>query len=187
MPRLFVAIELDAAVKRVLISAQKALRRFDSMVRWTGESQMHLTLKFLGEVPDGNVPRICEALAVAAEELRVFELAATSGGCYPPKGRVRTVWVGIENVDGHLMECQRTVEAALDAADYPPESRPFSAHLTLGRVKTDTSAGRLRSAVETLNATEASQQVDKIVLMESQLSSTGAKHTPLGAWTLGSQ
>jgi len=183
--RLFVAVELNKQIKDELAKAQHALREFDRLVRWSGGNQMHLTLKFLGEVPDSQVDDICTAVELAASESAGFELTLQGAGCFPPKGKVRVVWVGLAEESKALANCQRRVEDELSEIGFPPERRPFSPHLTLGRVRDDRSGGQLRTAVEALEVPSVSQAIDSVVLMRSELLPQGARYSQVGAWPLG--
>ena len=183
--RLFVAAELDKPVKDALRAAQRRLRQFDGMVRWVGEEQMHLTLKFLGEVADGRLPEIEQAVASAAAASDPFELHVQGAGCFPPHGKARVVWVGLDDSAGQTVACQRRVEDELQGAGFPAERRPFTPHLTLGRVRDDHSNGELRRCVEGLAAPELCQPVNSIVLMQSELTPQGARYTRLGVCELG--
>ncbi len=183
--RLFVAIELNDVVKKSLVDTQKALSGFDRMVRWVGREQMHLTLKFLGEVTGGNLPEIKRAIEAAAGSCVPFDLNAAGTGCFPPKGKVRVVWTGIEKSGNELADCQSKVEGELAKVGFPREDKPFSPHLTLGRVKEDLSGGKLREEIARVCAKPVSQKVDKIVLMSSELTRAGARYTKAGAWKLG--
>ena len=183
--RLFVAIELNDAVKKSLMDAQKALVGFNRMVRWVGKEQMHLTLKFLGEVKSGKLPEIKRAVEAAATDSIPFDLDAVGTGCFPPKGKVRVVWTGIEKSGDELANCQAKVESELEKVGFPKEERPFSPHLTLGRVKEDLSGGELRDEIARVDAKRVSQRVEKIVLMSSELTRAGARYTKVGTWKLG--
>jgi 2'-5' RNA ligase len=182
--RLFVAIELSDALKQALLEAQRNLRPFNPMVRWTKREQMHLTLKFLGEVPDARVKEICAALATAAQGAQALECSTSGAGCFPPRGRVRVTWVGLAGDGGKLAALQGRVEQALAPLGFPKEARPFAPHLTLGRVTEDSSGGRLRDALESLEVPRVAQGVDEFVLMQSQLLREGARYTRVGTWRL---
>lgn len=182
--RLFVAIELNAQVKRAVAAVRDRLAEFDRAVRWVRPEQMHLTLKFLGETEDSRAADISKALAIVAEGAAPFDLVTTGAGCFPPRGKVRVVWAGLEDCDG-LRTCQEGVEAALEPLGFARESRPFSPHLTVGRVQDDRSDGQLRERVAGLKIERISQPVDSIVLMQSELRPQGARYTKLGEWRLG--
>ena len=84
--RLFTAIELDERVKDGLIRLQESLGRYGRVVRWVTRQQMHLTLVFLGEVPDGRVSQVAEAVQRAAGRIEPFDLTVTGSGCFPLRG-----------------------------------------------------------------------------------------------------
>ena len=182
--RLFVAIELSRQIRDELAKAQHALREFDRLVRWTRDNQMHLTLKFLGEVPDAQVDEIRLAVESAASGSAAFGLTMSGTGCFPPQGQARVVWMGLLDESGSLKDCQRRVEDELNEIGFPPERRPFSAHLTLGRVRDDRSGGQLRTAVEAIDVSPIRQTIDSVVLMRSELLPEGARYSQVGTWPL---
>ena len=182
--RLFVAIELSEAIKKALVGAQRTLGEFDRMVRWVGQNQMHLTLKFLGEVPDHQLPDIQRALDTAASAGEPFGMRTRGAGCFPPQGKARVVWLGLEDPAGGIAACQARVEGELESIGFAAERRPFTAHLTLGRVRDDRSNGQLRLSVDALEAPDIVQEVDTIVLMQSELTPQGARYAKRGVWKL---
>ena len=169
----------------MLTRLQRSLSTYDRTVRWVTQDQMHLTLKFLGEVEDHRVSVVTDALASTAAELAALTLASDGAGCFPPGGKVRVVWVGLGGDQAPLLDCQRKVESALESIGFPREHRPFSPHLTLGRVKDDRTGGALRDAVAGLGPPELTQAVVSIVLMSSELRPEGARYTRVGEWKLG--
>jgi 2'-5' RNA ligase len=183
--RLFVAIELSDTLRHAMTRAQRSLSSFDRVVRWVGPDQMHLTLKFLGEVADDRVGEIAAALESAASSATGFTFRAGGAGCFPPRGKARVVWIALEEETGALMACQRAVEDAWSGIGFEPEARPFAPHLTLGRVKEDSTEGQLRRAVEGLSAANVTQVVGSLALVSSELTPRGARYTRLGEWRLG--
>ena len=175
--RLFVAIELTAEMRDALQEVQDALGRAADGVRWVRPEQLHLTVKFLGEAPDGEVSRVAEAVARSAARSRPFEMQLAECGCFPPRGPVRIVWVGTHDESGALQECVNAVEEELEGVGFPRESRPFSAHLTIGRTKEGRSAGGVRSAVESGKVKPVRQSVGELTLMSSVLSPKGPSYS----------
>jgi 2'-5' RNA ligase len=182
--RLFVAIQLEKPVKDLILGTQQRLRQFDRVVRWVRPEQMHLTLAFLGDVDDGRVPSVCEAVEAAGKASRAFDLAVVGSGCFPPRGRVRVVWVGVDEPSGALQSCQEACATGLEAVGFPRESRPFSPHLTLGRVKDDNTGGDLRRQVERLDVARVTQSVGEIHVVQSELLRSGARYTTVGRFPL---
>ncbi|MEE9295589.1 MAG: RNA 2',3'-cyclic phosphodiesterase [Phycisphaerae bacterium] len=185
MVRVFVAIELEQPLKRVLLNMIDGLSASGRDVRWVRQEQMHLTLKFLGDVPDEKVAEVCDVCSEAAGGCRTFPLAIDRCGCFPPQGRVRVIWGGMATPPAELIDCARRSEEGFEALGYARESRPFSAHMTIGRVRNDKTGGRLRGAVQGLTIGSASQTVERLTVFQSTLQPSGAQYTVLGQYPLG--
>lgn len=169
----------------MLQKAQRGLAEFDGCVRWAREEQMHLTLKFLGEVGAGEVSKLTAALSAATARCAAFTLRTLAAGCFPPRGKTRVLWVGVSDESGALATCQQAIEDALAEAGFPREDRAFSPHLTLGRVTDDRSGGALRERTCRLRIPELEQPVKEVLLMQSELRPQGARYTKLGGFALG--
>lgn len=128
MQRLFVAIELPDAIKDDII----ALRQELSGARWVHSSQLHLTLRFIGETDDQTAEAI--KISLAATGGAPFQLAMSGVGHFPRRGEPRILWVGMR-WDDHLTLLQQGVELAVQQAGVPGETRPFAPHITIARLK----------------------------------------------------
>lgn len=182
--RLFIAIDLEDRVKEALLGLQQSLGRFDRVVRWVTRHQMHLTLVFLGEVRDDRVPAVCGAVKRAADRSEPFDMTVTGSGCFPPRGRVRVVWTGIDEPTGALLRCQAACADELEAEGFPRESRPYSPHLTLGRVRDDTTRGELREHVDRVELSPLPQSVAAVHVVQSQLTPSGAQYSKVASCAL---
>lgn len=169
----------------MLTDVQAALSAKCNGVRWIPGEQLHLTVKFLGEVPDQDAARVAEAVGRAAAGAVPFNMEMTGCGCFPLRGTVRIVWVGVREASGALLQCVERVEGELEALGFPKERRRFSPHLTIGRVREDRSGGRLRSIIEAYSFRSAEQSVSSITLMSSVLSPTGPTYTPVSTSRFG--
>lgn len=183
--RCFAAIELGDAARQALerLLAQVRGRRG---VRWCTPDQLHITLKFLGEVPDEHLPAVVQALQQAAAGVAPFALALRGLGCFPSPSRPRVFWAGVEDLAG---ACARWVSAAdpllATAVGVAPESRPYTSHVTLGRVRDDAGPD-VRRALEGLTPPSGcAWDVRELVLFESQLSPKGARYTAAARLQLG--
>lgn len=188
--RLFIAIELPGAVKAALAKLQTALKALDreSAVRWTQPDSIHLTLKFIGETDAANIEAIRAALAAAAQKYPPFDLAVAGAGCFPNLRKPRVVWAGVES-DGAALRTLGALRAAIEAGvaplGYPTENRPFSPHLTLGRIREGApvkAAGGFGAALEQAQNTIgqlAAWRVSAVSLMQSELWPSGAVYTRL--------
>ena len=186
--RCFVAVDLSAPVRAAAARLQEGMRaaagRAD--VRWTEPAGFHLTLKFLGEVPEVQVPAVVAALDTVAAASAPLALAAGGAGAFPSVRRPRVVWVGVTTGAAELARLARAVEEALAPLGFPPEGRGFHGHLTLGRVRAPRALAGLARAIEDAPALEASgwTAVD-IVLYRSHLRRTGAVYEPVARVPLG--
>ncbi len=155
-------------------------------VGWVAPENLHLTLKFLGGVEPARLERVAEVLAPAAAVAAPFELALRGLGAFPSSARPRVVWAGVQTGGDAVAALAARVEAALSPLDFPREDRPFSAHVTLGRVREPRGDPALTAALVAGAATDFGRfQVERMALMRSDLSPRGARYTALAAWALG--
>lgn len=183
--RLFVALTLSDETVRALTVAQGELERSCRGVRWVKPEQLHVTMKFLGEVADANVPEVCDALAMAAGECSSASVEIGNCGCFPPRGPVRIVWAGMTAGGEEPVQWARQLEDAMESIGFAREQRPFSPHITIGRVKVDNSGGRIRAAVEGHRFGPIGQRFDGLTLMSSVLSPSGPSYTAVSRAPLG--
>jgi RNA 2',3'-cyclic 3'-phosphodiesterase len=183
--RTFIAIKLDDRLCTMLDAIAEDLQ--DRMparaVRWTDARKIHLTLKFLGDVAPSQIDPIEAALRVAAGQIAPFTFELTGAGCFPNNSRPRVVWVGVSEPSHTLDALQRVVESELRNLGFEAERRPFSPHLTLGRVRNDVSPHALREIGQivesTLIGSIGRQRVGAVHLFKSDLRPQGALYTPL--------
>ena len=183
--RLFVAIELSEAVRKALSGTQAKLKPQCPDVRWIPAEQLHLTVKFLGEVADGDVAAVSRGLELAAVEARPFSMRTCECGCFPDRGAVRIVWTKAVEKGGHLAGCVAAVEAQIEPLGFPREHRPFAAHITIGRVREDRSRGNLREVIQMHRGKEVEQDVMSLTLMSSALSPKGSTYAAVSRANLG--
>jgi len=188
--RCFIAIELGDEIHREITRLQERLRRDiranERDVKWVRPENIHLTLKFLGEVPDSDIPDICQAVEKAVETFHPFKLDVAGCGCFPPRGAARVLWVGVSEGDTPLPDLQEAVASELEPLGHPPENRPFSAHLTLARIKTAPAGHLVSHTVDTLEMVRlGSQEVTALTVFQSELTRGGPMYTPLHHADLG--
>ena len=128
MPRLFVAVDLSDTVKRSL----EPLARGLGDVRWMTEDQLHLTLRFVGEVDNGGVDEVADALSLVPGV--PFELRLKGIGHFPPRGEPRVIWTGVER-QPELTALKRRIDKALKQADIPKDAQKFKPHVTIARLR----------------------------------------------------
>jgi 2'-5' RNA ligase len=191
MLRSFIAIELPAEIQAAIASStaglQKALPK--PLVRWVASKNLHLTLKFLGDVSPTNLERLAEALKVESVRQEKFSLSVGGLGAFPTPRRPRVIWIGLE-APAMLTAVQRAVESVSSRMGYPTEERPFSPHLTIGRVGQDVSAADLKRVCAAIEGTTVGPlgtvSVDAIHIFKSDLQPGGSVYTHLYAMPLKS-
>jgi len=179
MKRLFVAIELDDAVRGVLGHARTRLARACEGVRWVKPELMHLTLRFLGDVADEDVAEVCGAVGDVARDCEPFGFELGSAGCFPRRGPVRAMWVGVDEPAGALIRCAAAVSQAMETLGFEPDRQGFSPHITIGRARADRSDGAIRSAVGRWDVARQRMDVDSIAVIASILTPQGPVYTPV--------
>lgn len=183
--RSFIAIELPEELKLELANLQVKLRTDKPRVKWVDHNGMHLTLKFLGNIPVNKIDDITRVMTESAANISPFKLTVGNLGVFPNLKRVQVVWVGLGgDLDG-IRQLHKSLEDGLSKLGFDAEKRAFSPHLTLARVGNEASSedrehfGGLIS--NTNFKTDKIINVNGIVLMKSQLTSRGAIYTKIGS------
>jgi 2'-5' RNA ligase len=189
--RLFTAIELPEKTKRELARIQGELIRIcgRSPTRWVAAESMHLTLNFLGDFLLSNLGDIKSVALQVAATFGIFELTLADLGAFPNLERPRVIWVGLDGNTDRLCKIQKSLEELLAGLGFNSETRPFSPHLTLARVRDETTAvdkKKLGQAIcSTICKANCSIPVCAISLVKSQLTSGGPIYTVLSSVPLG--
>jgi RNA 2',3'-cyclic 3'-phosphodiesterase len=184
--RTFICIELPEEIQDRIDALQDRLKQVEASVSWVRSGNIHLTLKFLGDVPPSKIAGICSAVENAIQGEEVFPVEVGGTGCFPSARSPRVLWVGVGSPTEALKHLQTSIEKGLEAIGFAREPRPFSPHLTLGRVKSQRNARRLVEALTEAGFAKLSFQAEEIVVMRSDLKATGAAYTPLATILLQS-
>jgi 2'-5' RNA ligase len=193
--RAFIAIDLPLYVVETLGSALRSLNSGDVPgLRPVGADSMHVTLRFLGDVPSDQLEPIAEAMSRAASFVPPFHLKLGRYGAFPPKGSPRVLWVGLNGDVAAARQLHALLQEALTELGHLPETRPFTPHITLARlVRNAGDLDRRRSlqALKTSSPVHADFEVGSISLMASHLSpykdGDGPRYEKLAVATLGSR
>ncbi len=179
--RSFIAIEIPADIKQQMAEIQRRLKGAGVDAGWTRPEGIHLTLKFLGEIPEPRVPDVMAALTRAAGGSGGLRLQIEHAGTFPNPRNARVVWIGVSGDIEKLSKLQAAIEDSMARLGLERDDRPFTPHLTLGRIK------YIRSKEIWLNALEeikdiklAGFDVDAVSLMKSELKRMGAVYTEIG-------
>lgn len=186
MVRAFLAIDLPEVLRSQLALVQGELKRSAADVRWVPVGNIHLTLKFFGNVPDEEIDPLARVAREVAKDQDPFKLTVTQAGAFPNTRSPRVVWLGMGGDVVPLTQFYYRLEKAFAALGHPPEDRAFNPHLTLGRVRSPKGRERLSKALQELPGLNGPPfLVHEIVLFQSNLSPQGATYTPLKVIPLG--
>lgn len=194
--RTFVAVELPLALKERLQQLQKDVQQAlgENIVRWTKPENLHLTLRFLGATSDEQRAAVISDLRRITGSQAPIPLSLQGLGSFPNPRHPKILWIGFGGSLDALARLQSQIEAAVQNAGFDPETRPFSPHLTIGRVKRSASSSQIRTAGEKFQAYAQSLgndylfgefSVEEIVYMHSKLGPGGPVYTALGRFPLG--
>lgn len=176
--RTFICIEIPDSIRARIDRLQTTLKDIDGQVSWTKPSNIHLTLKFLGEVEASRIPRVCDALERAAKGIERFEIAVGGVGCFPSIRSPRVLWVGFSEVPEPLKRLYDNIEDELDREGFAREKRKFSPHLTIGRLRGPKNAAHLAELLIESGFTAETFKATEVIVMRSELKPTGSIYTP---------
>lgn len=192
--RLFAAIYLSPEIVTECQSQQERLSlKFEHCLRWTKAEQLHLTLKFLGEVAEENLAQVTQALNQIALGQKSFRLSLAECGCFPESGLPRVVWAGLGDGALELSSLASVCEQRFEEMGFERENRLFTPHVTIARVNVDRlsqnskseMAQRLRESVRKLKPVSLSQDVDRLCLVQSTLLPKGSEYKTLQEFKFG--
>lgn len=189
--RVFVAVGISAEAREQLVGAVERIRQdIPQGIQWANPGGMHLTLKFLGNIPSVGVRPLLECLEPVAAGHCPFSLRLSGLGMFPNRRKPRVLWAGTGGELDALARLQQAVEDAITGLGYPREKRPFRPHITLGRPRrsvSDAQLSRIGAAVSALTPPSPTcWQVESVDVMQSELHPTGARYTVLGSASLKS-
>ncbi len=174
--RAFFALDLPSSARECAERAALELRSaIPKGVRWVPAENLHLTLKFLGDVAARHVPSLVERALAKLAPVSPFEVALSDFGALPNARTARVVWLGVSQGSREMARIARKLDAAGASIGVERERRPFRAHLTLGRLRAPARVPLERAA----RPEEISFRVQEVVLYESRVSSNGARYSPL--------
>jgi RNA 2',3'-cyclic 3'-phosphodiesterase len=188
--RAFVSVTLPELLTGLVSEVQQKLKAQGLRIAWVAPGNVHLTLKFLGDIESSDIDPIAAVMTACAQRIAPLTVTARGLGVFPDLRRPRVVWLGITGDMPQLFIFQQDLDAGLTALGkgrFKPEDRPFKGHLTLGRIKARLDSGILAKALRETSRVESSAfTVNAIHLIQSRLTSSGSIYTPLRSVVLGS-
>lgn len=180
----FIALDLPISIQEAIEQQTSRLRTMlgNESIRWVASHNLHLTLKFLGNVPTSHLDFIKQMLTQSADAHSAFDLQISGLGSFPNSKRIHILWVGVQAPAG-LDSLQRSIESGAKRLGYETEARAFSPHLTLGRVRQHITTKQTQTISQKLATIQLGRigtaRVDSVHLYQSDLSSEGSVYTKL--------
>jgi 2'-5' RNA ligase len=185
--RTFVAVNIDSAVRERVARLVDRFRAAGADVKWVASPNLHITLKFLGDVDAKEIHRVCEAVQKAVADAPPFEFEIRGAGAFPKASRPRTVWLGVAQGREELIDLNKRIEPALEKLGFRREARRFQPHLTIGRVRRGGPAvaelGQLIG--EQADVEVGATKVGEVIVYSSQLDRAGPTYEALARAPLG--
>lgn len=178
--RAFVAVLMAEDLKKNIAKVQQSVKKLAPDVKWVAPENLHVTLKFLGDVLEDALPDVFAAVEQAARSISPFELSVSGLGAFPSPARARVVWVGVERGVEELRALASEVDTNLAELDFEKEEKEFRAHITIGRVRDGAHLGKLAEGIREIDASGLGvQRVSSIAVMRSDLRPDGPVYSPL--------
>jgi RNA 2',3'-cyclic 3'-phosphodiesterase len=187
--RAFVAVEVAEVIRSRIAKLYESLADHHFPVRWVRPEGIHLTLKFLGQVPCTDLPRIMEAITKGTAGSAPFTMTVQGFGVFPNFRRPRVLWVGLTGQIDALKALQESIDREFEKIGFEKENRPFSPHVTIGRVQENARPSAILSMGEELKDVRPGNlgtwTVGGLRLMRSQIQRGGAIYSALEEFNLG--
>ncbi|NQT32632.1 MAG: RNA 2',3'-cyclic phosphodiesterase [Candidatus Omnitrophica bacterium] len=177
--RTFIALELSTEAKEELARIISELEKADAIVKWVDPKTVHLTLKFLGSIPEEKVLGISEKLKKIASSTRPFDIGLSGVGVFPTWDHIKVIWAGVSEGALESKALAEKIDKAMHEEGFDREKRAFSPHLTLGRMKSVRNKDELKNRAKSLQVNPVKSHITSIVFFRSDLTPEGAVHTPL--------
>jgi 2'-5' RNA ligase len=184
--RTFIAVEVSPAIRTRLMAVQQELAALAQDVKWVEPENLHVTLKFLGQVDERAVHTVCRLAEEAVAGREPVQITVAGVGAFPNAKRPRVIWAGVTEGGPELIRIHGDLEQALRDEGYPREDRPYTPHITLGRIRQIKPNPQFAAALDEHQTWEGGQTlVRELLVMASQLSSHGPHYVVMGRCRLG--
>lgn len=182
--RTFIAISLPDDVKTNIVRVMETMKKVESNVRWVQPSSLHLTLKFLGNIETTKIKDVTSCLEEVSKKYKPFSFSLNGLGVFPNEVKPRVFWIGVKQGKEILEKMQQDIEERLWEKGFAKEERPFSPHLTVGRVANTSGGERLGAILGNIHFEEQFVSVNELLLMKSDLKPSGAVYSRIAGFKL---
>jgi len=171
--RAFIALDVSEQAKAEMTRIISELKKTGADVKWVDPENIHLTLKFLGEVDSHQIEEIKELIKRAAADSSKFSIKLSGLGAFPKPEYPRVIWVGVGNNISVMEKMATFIDEGCSPLGFQKDERAFSPHLTIGRVRSSANKDKLRSKMAGISVGQVESVVGKVVLYKSELMSSG--------------
>jgi len=178
--RCFVAIEIPDDLKIRIDDYIFSLKQISPKIKWIKAKNLHITLKFLGEIPEKTLIQLQNKLSTVSEVTEPFEMSVQGAGFFPNKNKPRVVWLGLQNDNNNsIFKLHEWIDKKIESLGFEREKRRFSPHLTLGRIKFPDNHSELAEYINQNEFQSSVFKVNEVVLIKSVLRPTGAEYSQI--------
>src|SRR6185503_732425 len=176
--RIFCAVELPQSARRLVLEHIARLKEKvpQAKASWARDANLHLTLKFLGEIPTASVGDFSKAVSRTGSAIQAFSIRFEQTGVFPTHGQPRVLWIGVNDLSARLSELHARLEEESAQAGFAKETRPFHPHLTVARLRQTENARVLANAHQQMDFDPVEVGVAELLVIRSELSSDGSKY-----------
>jgi 2'-5' RNA ligase len=184
--RIFCAVEIEHAARLKVLQHISRLQAAlpDARATWSRDSNLHLTLKFVGDTPRASVSKFSEAISRATAGVDASTIYLEHADVFPRHGPPRVLWIGMDDSEGRLAQLQSRIESEAMKEAFAREERPFTPHLTVARLRHPRGARALASAHQEMGFERTAVEVSEVLVIRSELGSAGSKYTVISRHAL---
>lgn len=185
--RSFIALPLNTQIRDAAATLMERFYDYASGIKWVEAENLHLTLKFLGDVDNREIPDVCKEIRRCCEEVNPFGLEIQGVGGFPSIDRARVIWAGVEDESGQLTKLATRIDEQMGTLGFKREFRDYTPHLTLGRLKKGSrpAEGFAEQASREAEFTVGSVECREVYLLASYLEKQGPTYTVMDRVPLG--
>lgn len=176
--RIFIAIPIPEETQNFLEEFTARLKQADADVKWVERENLHFTLRFLGEVEEEKIPLVKQSISSLAN-FRAFQAEIGTLGAFPSPSSPRVIWIGLKKGEREMLDVAKALNGALKEQGFPPEDKPFQAHLTIGRVRSSRNLSSLKRLLAEVPPPVKEFPVNEVCLFKSTLTPRGPIYDPL--------
>lgn len=178
--RTFIAVGITDDIRKNIAGVQSELKKHDVNIKWVKPENIHITLKFLGEIEEGKINEIYENIKVSVDDIERFSISVEEAGAFPSLKSPRVVWVGVSEGSQRLVILNQRIENALASIGFEKEKRAFSAHITIGRIRSSKNVKLLAERIGDMKKVSLGRAlIENILVMKSNLTPRGPVYSVL--------